>query len=450
MNRREKAWRRQSGSRIPRNTIRHFLPAFILHPSSFRLNPSALILSTKTPYALCLMFNSTCSMIRSLFDACASFDGGVVMQHGAPISSPPNQLARPHQRRHHRDGPDHHPARHAAARHRRGHRRQRVAHPRVGLLRRTRRVPRRGRRAAWRLDTNANIIGNWTPLVSTVDGTMPGARSAAARVRWRSRRARTGFFSPTARVPSTRWDGTRLPGPRRAQRRRRTCAHPSAGCSRGTRRGCASRGRRTGRTRSSFSDPLLAPRVLGDNAANTVRVGRRRRGRRDRGARAVERLQSRRVETPRRVGRQHGGRGSGAVRFPVNAIHHRIGCAAARTAVQVGSDVWFLSADGVRSVQRTRATMQQEVGDTLSLPIHDLIERINPAAVGTSCAVCWANRYLLAVPLDGASAPNAVLVCDTLTQTWTGQWLGWRPLDWVVSGLRGRSAAVLSGKWTGP
>ncbi len=120
-----------------------------------------------------------------------------------------------------------------------------------------------------------------------------------------------------------------------------------------------------------------------------------------------------------------------------NAISRRVGCVAARSAVQVGTDVWYLSADGVRSLRRTQGTTQQEVGDALSLPIQDLIDRINPAAASTSCAAAWGSRYLLAVPLDGASAPNAVLVCDTLTQRWTGQWLGWRPLDWAVSAFGG-------------
>lgn len=126
--------------------------------------------------------------------------------------------------------------------------------------------------------------------------------------------------------------------------------------------------------------------------------------------------------------------------FPVNPIHRRVGCVAGRTAVQVGADVWFLAADGVRSLRRTQGNAtQQEIGDTISFPVHDLIERINPAAAGTSCAVCWNGRFLLAVPLDGASAPNAVLVCNTLTQTWTGHWLGWRPLDWVVSAFGGNA-----------
>lgn len=190
-----------------------------------------------------------------------------------------------------------------------------------------------------------------------------------------------------------------------------------------------------------FSDPLLAAATPGEppwnNAAGHLRVGG---GEGDAIVALVPWSDFNLVVLKRHsawVVNTAGGAAMVPAAFPVNAISRRVGCVAARSAVQVGADVWFLSADGVRSLRRTQGTTQQEVGDSLSFPIQDLIDRINPAAVETSCAAAWGSRYLLAVPLDGASAPNAVLVCDTLTQRWTGHWLGWRPTDWTVSAFGG-------------
>lgn len=124
--------------------------------------------------------------------------------------------------------------------------------------------------------------------------------------------------------------------------------------------------------------------------------------------------------------------------FPVKLLNPRIGCIAPRTAVQVGDDVFFLSDTGVRSVRHSVATEDRsEVGESLSYPIRDVIDRINPAAISTCCATYWNNRYLLAVPLDDSHAPNFILVFNTLTDTWSGLWRGWAPLDFAVSAYGG-------------
>lgn len=124
--------------------------------------------------------------------------------------------------------------------------------------------------------------------------------------------------------------------------------------------------------------------------------------------------------------------------FPVTLLNRQIGCVAPRSAVQVGEDVFFLSDTGVRSVRRSVATEDRaELGESLSFPIRDLIDRINVAAVSKCCATYWNNRYLLAVPLDDSTVPNTLLVYNTLTETWSGTWIGWQPLHWCVSAFGG-------------
>lgn len=122
--------------------------------------------------------------------------------------------------------------------------------------------------------------------------------------------------------------------------------------------------------------------------------------------------------------------------FGVRPVSRRIGCIAPRTAVQVGADVWFLAQDGIRSVQRTQATDNQlQVGDALSEPVQDIINRINPVAAGQACAAFYNNRYIIALPLDDSTVCNSLLVYNTLQNCWSGLWTGWEVTEFCISSL---------------
>jgi len=124
--------------------------------------------------------------------------------------------------------------------------------------------------------------------------------------------------------------------------------------------------------------------------------------------------------------------------FEKKPIHPAIGCLAPATACQVGGDVYMLTTSGVRSVQRTLAAESQtDIGDPLSYPIQDIIDRINPAAINTANATFWNNRYFLALPLDSASQPNYIAVYNVLTSSWHGLWAGWTPTCWSTRTVNG-------------
>lgn len=112
----------------------------------------------------------------------------------------------------------------------------------------------------------------------------------------------------------------------------------------------------------------------------------------------------------------------------VTKVTDVLGCVARGSACVVGSDVWFLSDSGVRSIKRVLAQDEREVSQAISEPISDVIQRINPASAAKCAATYWDNKYMLSVPLDNAAEPNAVLIFDTLQQTWSGYWTGWAPL----------------------
>ena len=131
--------------------------------------------------------------------------------------------------------------------------------------------------------------------------------------------------------------------------------------------------------------------------------------------------------------------------FQVKPIHPTIGCLAPLTAVQVGNDLYVLTTSGVRSMARTLAgtESQTDIGDPLSYPIQDIIDRINPSAIATATATFWNNRYILALPLDGATQPNYVSVYNVLTNSWHGTWAGWLPTCFGIRTVSGVPRLVL-------
>ena len=123
--------------------------------------------------------------------------------------------------------------------------------------------------------------------------------------------------------------------------------------------------------------------------------------------------------------------------WSIKLINNRMGCVADATVQQVGADVYFLSRDGVRSLQTIQAGTETDVSLPISRNINDLIGRINQAAVSTCTAIHWRNRYILSVPLDSAIYPDHVLTFNLLAGAWCGYWTGWDARDFVISAFDG-------------
>ena len=115
--------------------------------------------------------------------------------------------------------------------------------------------------------------------------------------------------------------------------------------------------------------------------------------------------------------------------WPIQKVSDTVGCVASRTVVQVGADVWWLSRQGLVSVRRMQQETQREISAAITVPIQNYVDRINWAAVDKATAVFYDNKYLLAVPLDGATQPSHTLVYDTLHQCWAGIWSGLECVD---------------------
>jgi hypothetical protein len=96
-------------------------------------------------------------------------------------------------------------------------------------------------------------------------------------------------------------------------------------------------------------------------------------------------------------------------------------CANRKAIWRVGRDVWFVSAGrGVSSITQTAQNKLQGVDVPVSLDIQPLIARINWQAKAKMRGAKVGNFSYIAVPLDGSSANNALLVFDHLNQAWAG------------------------------
>ena len=105
----------------------------------------------------------------------------------------------------------------------------------------------------------------------------------------------------------------------------------------------------------------------------------------------------------------------------LDEITREYGAVGKDAVVQVGSDVVFLSSKrGVTSLGIADSGKVTAIDLPLSDPIQPLINRINWNYAQNSCLAFHNNRLYVAVPLDGSTINNAILVYDFLAKAWAG------------------------------
>ena len=92
---------------------------------------------------------------------------------------------------------------------------------------------------------------------------------------------------------------------------------------------------------------------------------------------------------------------------------------------KVGADVWFLvDGAGILSIAATVNNATQARKDPISKDIEGYVRRIHWAHADKAVAGYDGARFYMAVPLDGATYNNALLVYSTISGTWQGYWEG--------------------------
>jgi hypothetical protein len=106
----------------------------------------------------------------------------------------------------------------------------------------------------------------------------------------------------------------------------------------------------------------------------------------------------------------------------VSIISNNTGCVATGTAVQVSSDILFLSDNGIRSLVRSVADDFSSVGIPVSEIVKDVIQSINTQAIAVSTAMYYDNRYFLAIPTEANDTNDTLLVYNTALGAFEGTW----------------------------
>lgn len=107
----------------------------------------------------------------------------------------------------------------------------------------------------------------------------------------------------------------------------------------------------------------------------------------------------------------------------VKELTREVGCLARRSIVSNANSIFFLSDNGVYSIDFPNDYNLRGAQEPLSKPIQPLIDRINKSLAENSVATYFNNRYWIAVPLDRedgveATGNNTVLVYNVLNQAW--------------------------------
>ena len=111
-----------------------------------------------------------------------------------------------------------------------------------------------------------------------------------------------------------------------------------------------------------------------------------------------------------------------AADWVVSIISNNTGCVAAGTAVQVSSDILFLSDNGIRSLVRSVADDFSSVGLPISEIVKDVIQSINTDSIRISTAIYYDNRYFLAVPTGSSNVNDTLIVYNTVLGAFEGTW----------------------------
>ena len=102
----------------------------------------------------------------------------------------------------------------------------------------------------------------------------------------------------------------------------------------------------------------------------------------------------------------------------VKQVTDEVGCLARKSIEQIGSEVLFLSDNGVYGISFVDEYNLRGTALPLSEPINSTISRINQEYASNACSAYFDNRYYLAVPIDGSITNNAIIIYNFLNKQW--------------------------------
>ena len=108
--------------------------------------------------------------------------------------------------------------------------------------------------------------------------------------------------------------------------------------------------------------------------------------------------------------------------FSVETVENANGALSQSATLRVGSDVMFMSRDGVRLLSRTLQGQEQAVSLPISIPIEDKINQIDISQPSEITMVFHENTAILSAKT--VSGGTITLAFDTSNKCWLGEWSG--------------------------
>lgn len=99
-------------------------------------------------------------------------------------------------------------------------------------------------------------------------------------------------------------------------------------------------------------------------------------------------------------------------------ITNQVGCCSRHSIATCGSNVLFLNERGVFQLQPGYELTLRGNSLPLSAPVDAFIQTINFSALNAPYAAYYLNRYYLAIPVNGSTRNNAMLVYNFINQAW--------------------------------
>jgi hypothetical protein len=106
----------------------------------------------------------------------------------------------------------------------------------------------------------------------------------------------------------------------------------------------------------------------------------------------------------------------------LNIISTEIGCIAPDTAVQVGSDIFFLSRLGLHTIGQVNDNSLQAAAVPLSAPVNNMLLSSNWTISENFQGTAFMNYYLLAVAPPGGTENSRIFAFDIVFGKWIGYW----------------------------
>lgn len=111
------------------------------------------------------------------------------------------------------------------------------------------------------------------------------------------------------------------------------------------------------------------------------------------------------------------------IKSSIIVISSTVGCVAPfsiqNTPGAPEGDIYFLAADGVRAITRSKFDAIQGVSKPISDPIKPIMDRLNWDEAYRCVSAYWDAKYYLAVPLDSSGDNSHILIFDTINSAWS-------------------------------